>query len=284
MKIFLHFCLILLSFVIIRHSYAKTSLRMASTSPALTEIIYSLKMEDDLYGVSPYCLYPEGVKYKEKVGSTFNLDLEMLMRLKINIVLLSKLKSSKTKDQLDKLKISYREYSQDTLEDILFSIKDLGELTEHNDQAQTLISQIQTKLSELKSKSSKIKKTAIVIIGHDLLNNGFRNIYVMGKSTYYQSILDSLGLENVLKVEGKGAVISNEEILRLNPDYIFDLLAQKDKKYEANVNLVWGHYYKKLKAVKNNKVFIINNNYAHIPGPRIINLIDDFSRFVEEKN
>ena len=50
--------------------------RIISLSPANTEILYALGLEDKIVGVTDYCDYPEAVTTKEKIGGYEDPNIE----------------------------------------------------------------------------------------------------------------------------------------------------------------------------------------------------------------
>jgi iron complex transport system substrate-binding protein len=62
-------------------------MRIVSLSPAITETLFLLGLEDRVVGVSNYCLRPSDVTTKRKVGSYSVADLATLAELKPDLIL-----------------------------------------------------------------------------------------------------------------------------------------------------------------------------------------------------
>ena len=62
--------------------------RIVSLTPSLTEILFALKMDQRVVGVTDSCDYPTEVKDMPHVGCWFDPDIEKLFALKPDLVLL----------------------------------------------------------------------------------------------------------------------------------------------------------------------------------------------------
>ena len=61
--------------------------RIISLAPNITEILFSLGMQDQLVGVSDYCKYPIEAMEKENIGGLFNPNLEKITALNADLIL-----------------------------------------------------------------------------------------------------------------------------------------------------------------------------------------------------
>lgn len=60
--------------------------RIISLSPALTETLFLLGLEERVIGVSAFCAKPEGAKRKRKVGSYSTTNLDLLRAMKPDLI------------------------------------------------------------------------------------------------------------------------------------------------------------------------------------------------------
>ena len=77
-------------------------------------------------------------------------------------------------------------------------------------------------------------------------------------------------------------MLSVEDIIRLNPDIIFDL--RPDAKISQKE--VFAHWQKTapLRAVKNKRVFLITNHYALLPCPKVLEIHEIFKKLIARSN
>ena len=79
----------------------ETPKRIVSLSPAITEALYVLGLEDSIVGVTIYCQKPPRAQTKEKIGTLMEPDMERIVSLKPDLVLAMSLTSPK---EIQKLK------------------------------------------------------------------------------------------------------------------------------------------------------------------------------------
>ncbi len=60
--------------------------RIVSLSPKLTRQLCVLDMNDHIVGVTTYCVRPESMVHKEKIGSLQHLHIEKILALQPDIV------------------------------------------------------------------------------------------------------------------------------------------------------------------------------------------------------
>src|SRR4030042_2760451 len=61
--------------------------RMISLAPNITEILFSLGLDDAIVGVSIHCNFPKQAQKKARVGSYISLDFERILFLHPDLVI-----------------------------------------------------------------------------------------------------------------------------------------------------------------------------------------------------
>ena len=80
--------------------------RIISLTPASTEILFALGLDEEIIGVSTYCSRPGKAKEKERVGSFSSPNIEKIISLKPDLVILTGMEQQYLKDILLKLNVS----------------------------------------------------------------------------------------------------------------------------------------------------------------------------------
>ena len=72
--------------------------------------------------------------------------------------------------------------------------------------------------------------------------------------------------------------ISKEFIISKSPEIIMEIgpKSNMSNKEILNRKKVWGKY-STLRAVKNDRLYFMGADYILIPGPRLVNILDDFT-------
>ena len=232
---------------------SSNALRIASLSPSITEYIYDIGLGDSLIANTTYCNYPEEAKYKEKIGSFNNINYEHIAKLKINTAVIQQ-DMEQQKKRLQSMGIHVIEIKNNTINNILLSYDILGK--EFN------IKHITDKRKkQIKEKIEKIKKTVPHNKNHTAVISIFRNykseistLTAAGGNNIYNDILTLLNITNPLSNLPPYTEISKESLLKINPDFIFDMCHGENS---ANVIDDWQNI--PLNALKHHNIIILTD-------------------------
>lgn len=132
-------------------SFAST---YVSLSPVPTEIIYALDAQENLLGVSSTCDFPLEAKEKPIIGDIYYVNMEMLINLEPDYLFaMTSAKPKLGELVLTKTKPIYFEFTK--IEDIYEAINNIAILTNKEENAKKLISDIQFKIDKSKTKTPK---------------------------------------------------------------------------------------------------------------------------------
>jgi len=256
--------------------------RIITLAPNITEIAFSLGLDEKIIAVTKYCDYPIKVKSLPKVGGFIDPNLEAIVALQPDLVILVATQQQTIK-QLQQLNIPTLAVHNATLSDITESISAIGEATHQQQQAQQLLSQINKKIRSISHKVESLNRPKVMVtMGHSTSGDQVKTIYIAGQHDFYNDLITLAGGQNSYQATHlKVPSLSTEGILQLNPDVIIDIFPEAAD-HNANIEQVkqqWQNL-NYVNAVKNNRVHIIEENYATIPGPRIFQLLDKMARII----
>ncbi len=104
--------------------------RIVSLVPSQTELLYALGLEDEVVGITKFCVHPE-VWYRQKarVGGTKQFRFDLIEQLQPNLIIGNKEENERT--QIEALAERFPVWMSNiqTLEDALRMIEQVGELT-----------------------------------------------------------------------------------------------------------------------------------------------------------
>ncbi len=251
--------------------------RIITLSPAINEIVFALGLEEKVIANTEFCDFPEISKNVEKVGGYGSVSLEKVIKLNPSVII-NQSYDKKLNDDLKKLGFELLLYKTNNIEDIKYSIEDLGKRFDKNIEAKNLNENIDKSLESL-SGILKNQKILIVISPQNTLSN---QIYVAGNFVYFEDIIKKSQNQNAYQSSLKNQpVINSEKIITLNPDIIILLAPYINSiKEQEEMKKMW----KKLptNASKQENIYIINKEYSGIPSHRVKNLIDDFKEVLED--
>ena len=256
--------------------------RIISLAPSITETVYALGLGDKVVAVTDYCDYPSDVLSLAKVGGFINPNLEAIVALQPDLVILLA-NQTKTVEQLQQLNIPLLTVRNTTLNDIQQAISLIGQQTQHQTQAQQLLDDIELQINTIQQHVAELQQPRVMIaIGHSIGSEQIESIYIAGQHDFYNDLITLAGGQNVYQDKKiKVPSLSTEGILQLNPQVILDIFPEADD-HDAKLDQVlqqWQNL-KYVDAVKNNRVHIIEQDYATIPGPRVFQLLKQMAQLI----
>lgn len=190
-----------------------TPLRIISTVPSQTELLYDLGLEEQVVGITAYCVHPKHwLSEKQVIGGTKNLKIDLIRSLKPDLIIGNK--EENIKEQIEELAIDIPVWLSDivTVDDALEMISEVGKITNTSDKSEALVAEIQIERSKL-SKPTTPKKAAYFIWNEPMM--------VAGTDTFINAMMEEAGLENAFTHrEERYPQITKEELKAVNPDLI----------------------------------------------------------------
>lgn len=256
--------------------------RIISLSPSITETAFALGLGDKVVAVTDYCEYPPEVQSLPKVGGYIDTSIEAVINLQPDLVLMLD-NQQKLQQQLKQLGIDTLTVDNTRIDSILAGIQTIGDKTGHQQQAQQLLQHIQQQMDTVARKVKNAPRPRVMIsIAHYTKSADIDMVYIAGQHDFYNDLLQRAGGENVyqdtlLKVPS----LSAEGVIQLNPDIIIDVFPEADD-HNTDLALVRQQWQQldKVKAVQHQRVYIIEADYASVPGPRVFNLLEQFARIL----
>lgn len=166
--------------------------RIISLVPSQTELLCDLGLENELVGITKFCVHPYHLKAtKTIVGGTKKVDFEKIKGLQPDFILCNKEENSY--DFLPELEIIAPTYFSDvnTIQDSINLITDLGIILNRRTESSNLIAKINFKLNDFKNfiKDKPIRKVAYFIWSKPWM--------AVGNDTYINEILKLNKFENI---------------------------------------------------------------------------------------
>tara|TARA_R110002050_G_scaffold9504_2_gene33425 strand:- start:1858 stop:2769 length:912 start_codon:yes stop_codon:yes gene_type:complete len=265
-----------------KSSSNQSAQRIISLSPSITETLFALGLGDNLVAVTDYCDFPDVVNTLPKVGGFINPNLEAILALQPDLVIMLA-KQQRVVEQLQQLNIQTLPVFNTSLDDIKQTIADIGQQTQHQQQANKLLDKINQKITFIAEKTKDLARPSVMItMGHSLDSEHMKQIFIAGQHDFYNDLITLAGGQNVYQAQQPSVPsLSVEGIMQLNPQIIFDIYPEADD-HNSDLDQVlrqW-HNLKYVDAIKNNRIHLIEQNYATIPGPRIFLLLDQLARLI----
>jgi ABC-type Fe3+-hydroxamate transport system substrate-binding protein len=186
--------------------------RIISTVPSQTELLFDLGLDDEVIGVTKFCIHPgDKVKQKTKIGGTKQLNIDLIKKLNPDLIIGNK--EENERGQMEELMPHFPVWMSDisNLDDALDMIRKVGEITLKKIEANTLVYRIKQQFNNTTIKQSGVSAAYFI----------WRKPYmVAGRGTFIDNMLQKCALKNAFNAE-RYPEITSEQLMHANPDVIF---------------------------------------------------------------
>ena len=256
------------------------SQRVISTSPAITEILFAIGAGDRVVGVTDYCNYPKNACLLPSIGGPLNPNTEKWIALKPDLIILQD-DSVVLNKHAKVFKIPILQVSVNNLENILTSIQLIADSMGTPKAGKQLVDKIKIQIDNYRTSLKKNKPRQVLMLLSDT-NDPSRDLYAVGRNTFLNELLSIAGGENILPdTMATYPKISKEFIIAKSPEIIIEIgpTAKLSSKGILDRKKAW-IIYPTIRAVKNDRLYFIGADYILIPGPRLLKILDDFTRTI----
>jgi iron complex transport system substrate-binding protein len=256
--------------------------RVVSMAPHITEIIFKIGAGDLLVGRTNFCHYPPKSKSVESVGGYLNIDYEKLVRLEPDLIF--QFPNSENRKKMEDLGLKVVDVPNETIIEILSGILIVGKALGYEINANRVIEEIEDSLNMYigLSKELKRKPTALFIVGRE--RGSLRGLNAAGKSTYLSEIWEKCGGLNAFgEVKSRYFTLNKEDLLKRPIDVILEFHpAWNLEPNEIVMEKDLWDFFSDLEAYRKARIYIFNEDYFVIPGPRITQIATQFSKIIKE--
>jgi iron complex transport system substrate-binding protein len=254
--------------------------RIVSLAPSVTEVLFALGLGDRVVGVTRQCLYPPEARSKTKIGGYYDPNYEQIVRLKPDLVIMSK-EQVPEKAMVDNLHIPVLVVDHMTVDGIVKSFNEIGAVCDASEDAAELAGDLIVRMHHVEEKTSGLPRPRVMVsLGRGMGSGALKDIFIAGKGTFYDDLITLSGGENVYSGTNiKFPQVEIEGICKLDPDVVIDMMLPGMNLTKAALLDEWkkaGH----VQAVKNNRVYIFEQDYATVPGPRFILTLEQMARAI----
>ena len=257
--------------------------RIVSLAPSITEILYALGQGDQVVGVTRYCNYPPEARTKNRIGGYFDLNYEAVVELEPTLIIMLA-EHVKAREYFSGTGYQILVVNHLTLDGITSSIELIGAACECKSQAADLTSQIHAQMEDILGpiRGRPLKRTMIAVDRSK--PRSLEQIYIAGKDGFFDKMIELAGGINVYDGNVPFPAISAEGIIQMNPEIIIELVPETTLQRSSVGELIgdWSSL-KGVKAIEDDRVFLLTRNYVSIPGPRFILTLKDIANLLHRE-
>jgi len=250
--------------------------KIVSLSPPITEMLYAVGAGDQVVARDSFSDYPESALALPDIGGGFaEYDLETILSLSPDLVIAGGINTPELVQSLEDtgLTVFYLSNPAD-LEGTFTSIKVLGELSGHVKEAEKLVEELRARMDTVLDILANAAEKPSVYYELDATDTA--KPYTPGPNTFYTSLIEMAGAENVgAQLEFEWAQISLEFLLVEDPD----LILLGDAMWGVTPESVAERAgWESLSAVKDGRVLPFDDNLIARIGPRQVDGLEALAK------
>ena len=179
--------------------------RIISLVPSQTELLHDLGLEDEVVGITKFCIHPEEwFRIKKRVGGTKHLNIETIRALQPDLILANK--EENVQEQVEELATDYPVWVSDinTLGDALEMIALVGILVGRESKSQEIVTCLEQSFAPYTEAKDTGPRTAYLI---------WKDPYMsVGGDTFINDLLKRAGFANLFAHKDRYPEVTIEEL------------------------------------------------------------------------
>lgn len=251
--------------------------RIVSLAPSNTEILFALGLGDRVVGVTEYCDYPAAAKDKAVIGGFSTVDLERVVALSPDLILATSMHEADVLPALENRGLTVFALAPATLDEVLESIILVGEVTGKVEEAAGLVNDMKRRMSVVTAKTEGLspeqRPRVFFITWHDPL-------MTPGSETRHDELIQMAGGINIARDLTGYADISLEAVIEANPEVMIAGVGMGDGEALPAQFIRTEPRLGNTDARRNGRIYEIDTDLEGRPGPRIVDALEAFARFI----
>lgn len=243
-------------------------MRIISTAPGNTEILFALGLESRIVGVTTQCNYPDKAKGKAKIGD-YNLNFEKIVELEPDLVVADANLQKAAIDKMESLGLRVIAVAPKTIDDVFDTISLLGKVTDTVDASESLLASLRARKQAVIDRVKGLKSRPKVFV--EIWNEP---LMTAGPGTFLDELITLAGGVNIAK-DAKDAwpQFSTESVVARDPDVIILTCFNKQEVLKREA-------WKGIKAIRTGKVYEIVPDAFVRTGPRLIDALEEMAKLL----
>ncbi len=255
----------------------KVPQRIISLAPSNTEILFALGLADKVVAVTDYDNYPPEVKEKDSIGGFSTPNIEKIVSLSPDIVFAASLHQKQVIPNLVQRGINVFALNPKTLDGVLEAITLVGKVSGKNNEADRLVADMKKRIKAVTEKTGSLPEgqmpNVLYIVWHDPLT-------IAGGGTFHDELIQKAGGKNIAHEFSGYSVMSIEAVIEKNPAVI---IAGVGHGSGSDAPFLFARDEARLRdtaARLQGRVFSADADLANRAGPRIVDALEEFARFI----
>ena len=249
----------------------KPATRVVSLAPSNTEMAFAVGAGGKLVAGTSYDDYPAAAKALPKVGGFSTPSVEKIISFRPDLVLATGGIQAPLRSKLEKLGVKVFVINPSTFNGVYADLTNLGKLMGTSAQATKVADTMKQRATAIEQKVAGLPKQNVFVEIYS------KPLMTAGTGTYIDNMVALAGGTNIGDAAGSGYPTFSEEVLFKDnpPVYIATTGSMQSPGQIAKRS-----GYNALQAVKDGRVYVIDQNFLDRPGPRLIDGLQELAQAI----
>ncbi|MFP3904200.1 MAG: ABC transporter substrate-binding protein [Armatimonadota bacterium] len=263
----------------------KPAERVICLQPNISEMMAAVGAAEAVVGVDKYTDYPAEMTEKPRVGDILKPDYEKIVSLNPDLVVTSRGTPMPVIEKLRGLGVQVVGLDPLSIDEVFDAMKLLGRATGHEDDAEKAVQELQKRREAIRQRVKnavvdKDRPRVVFILS-------FEPLFVAGASSFVAELINEAGGRHVIEVTDPAGEqqpwpqVSKETIIAAAPDVLICGLSHGGASMgteQVMQRLRSDRAWSEIPAVRNGRVYTINDDIVSRPGPRLIRALEIMAR------
>lgn len=251
--------------------------RIVSLFASNTELLAALGLESRIVGIEDYTHYPPGIRDNRTfVGGRLGFSAEAIARLRPELVVMTPARGA-ADALLRPMAVTGTPVlvlTHTDMEQIFSNLDLLGQAAGVPELAQATIAGLRARLASVQAGNQDRRPPRVYL---EIGENDRGALQTVRAGTYTADALALAGADNVFAGLNGITQVSGEAVIRANPEVI--LVARTDTDISRiSSRPGWQH----IDAVRNGRVYAVDRALLLIPGPRVVDGVEQIARLLDQ--
>ena len=248
--------------------------RIIALYGAYNEILDAMGLEDRIVGRTKADRTPPSILSKPSIGTHMRPNIEIILGLKPDLAIQSSGRKEAliSVQQIQKQGLPVAVFRPISFDDLFSVIRRIGILTGEKTRAEDLVSSLKERLKGVEQKLEGVSRRPSVFF-----EVRYPNLLGAGQGSIVNDIILRAGGTNCLGDQKKLVRLNMEALIDKNPDaYII----QQGPMNKEPSNPSKRPHFQILKAVRNGKTLLVDEQVYSRPGPRSVDAVEELAAFL----
>jgi iron complex transport system substrate-binding protein len=248
--------------------------RIVALAPSITEIVFALKADNRLVGVTRFSDYPEAANRLPRVGSYVHLDLEKIVSLAPDLCIAVKDGNPiSVVRRLEAFGIPVYAVDPRDIDSVIDTIVELGRILDARSRAEALAADLRRRVDQVRSNVEKAPRKPKVFF-----QIGIAPIVSVGTDTFIHELIELAGGTNLAAGSTPYPRFSREQVMAMAPEIFIITSMARGQTFER-VKSEWEQW-PSMPAAKTGRILLVDSNLFDRSSPRLVDGLEELARII----